>query len=481
MGRHDVEIQRCVDHLTTNAAHYFSVVKERRQEGVLWAVFTSPQPGRVNVKRASFLPLTTVLSTNAPSLVQMFNECNHTTSFVAWFTLEGNDGDPIASKVMTIDASVVERAQREDARREKIAAAQRAEAAAVTTPPGSLSPGAAGSPTAAIDGLKKEMMTFEAEAEAKARAAAAAPVRRSGHGSPGRATTPKGGRHTGFAEGSGPVAAKDASALQAQYHQLLRVSVRVADSVSDLARQLEELSERVRRVESLQASTPPPASTDIVITLMQRIDALEARNAQLTSRVAAFDDIQKQFFEQIEQLRRGNNAAASLADAARREADDEEIRKPISYREAVERKQRQRETAAADAVRLARGSDSFFSSIPFVAEGGGGGGALRAGVRTPSNLSGTASRDRSPVRALDSLSATAEPLPATRGGVSPTRAKQPQPVVGMATIIAAPSPKNATPRAVSPSTRLPDAAEDSLTGMIAKMERKLSRLGPRRT
>ena len=115
-------IDACIEHLTEHAAEYFDMVKARsKEQGIIWAVFVpgrnhtggsrhhlhqaaATQP-RVDLKRVSFLPLTTVVATNAPSLLSMYQSCRPDVQFVAWFTMENEAGEPLLSKVMLVDVA----------------------------------------------------------------------------------------------------------------------------------------------------------------------------------------------------------------------------------------------------------------------------------------------------------------------------------------------------------------------------------------
>lgn len=111
--KHDVErlVGHCVTHLQDHASHYLSLIQSKRVEGVLWAVFRVgerllPQGAQqgVELHKASFLALSSMVSSKADVLLRMQRDCDQERQFVCWFTLDDAKGSAVASKVLTIDA-----------------------------------------------------------------------------------------------------------------------------------------------------------------------------------------------------------------------------------------------------------------------------------------------------------------------------------------------------------------------------------------
>lgn len=112
-SKQDIErlVTHCVTHLQDHAAHYLSLIQSKRVGGVLWAVFRvgerilpeSAQQG-VELHKASFLALSSMVSSKADVLLRMQRDCDQDRQFVCWFTLDDPKGGALASKVLTIDA-----------------------------------------------------------------------------------------------------------------------------------------------------------------------------------------------------------------------------------------------------------------------------------------------------------------------------------------------------------------------------------------
>jgi hypothetical protein len=113
-SKQDIEryVGHCVTHLQDHASHYLSLIQSKRVEGVLWAVFRvgerllpqGVQQG-VELHKASFLALSSMVSSKADVLLRMQRDCDQDRQFVCWFTLDDAKGSSaLASKVLTIDA-----------------------------------------------------------------------------------------------------------------------------------------------------------------------------------------------------------------------------------------------------------------------------------------------------------------------------------------------------------------------------------------
>lgn len=115
-SKQDVDryVSQCVAHLQDHASHYLSLIQSKRVEGVLWAVFRVgerllPQGAHqgVELHKASFLALSSMVSSKADVLLRMQRDCDDERQFVCWFTLDDAHGTALASKVLTIDAGVI--------------------------------------------------------------------------------------------------------------------------------------------------------------------------------------------------------------------------------------------------------------------------------------------------------------------------------------------------------------------------------------
>jgi hypothetical protein len=429
---YDAEVDACIEHLQQHSPHYFSVVKAKRQDGVLWAVFTAAGGAslgaRVTVKRASFLPLTTVLNTNAPSLIQMFNTCDQAKQFVCWFTVEGPDGQPVVSKVMTVDNDANTQIA---AKNSTPGATVNANASAASSPPqhtprpqytrprGSsriqqpqqqqhpqqqlfMSPpssaSAAASPSREVSQLKAEMESFHRQQQAGTARGGAVSSRASsvGAGAGGTATSNGhggGGSVNGQEPGLGATASNandlyqralqsamggsktprpsraasptatvvgtTTAQQQYSYSQVLRVSMQVADSVAAMGGAIEDLRGEVDTLRHAQQTAPKPPPPDVFAAVLNRLDAMERRQEELSNRVESFDDIQRRFFEQVEQIReqlRGDVSRGGRLSAEQREREEAVKRRldePISYRNLLEERSK-RESAAVAGVPLPR-------------------------------------------------------------------------------------------------------------------------------
>jgi hypothetical protein len=428
---YDAEVDACIEHLQQHSQHYFSVVKAKRQDGVLWAVFTAAGGAslgaRVTVKRASFLPLTTVLNTNAPSLIQMFNTCDHAKQFVCWFTVEGPDGQPVVSKVMTVDNDANTQIA---GKNNTPGATANANASAASSPPqhtprpqytrprGSsriqqpqqqehpqqqlfMSPpsnaSAAASPSREVSQLKAEMESFHRQQQAGTARGGAVSSRASSIGAGAGGTATSNGHGGGSANGHEPGLGATASnandlyqrALQSamggsktprpsraasptatvvgattaqqqySYSQVLRVSMQVADSVAAMGGAIEDLRGEVDTLRHAQQTAPKPPPPDVFAAVLNRLDAMERRQEDISNRVESFDDIQRRFFEQVEQIReqlRADVSRGGRLSAEQRERDEavkRRLEEPISYRNLLEERSK-RESAAVAGVPLPR-------------------------------------------------------------------------------------------------------------------------------
>jgi hypothetical protein len=297
----DSMVDACIQNLSKEAKKYFELVSSNDADGVLWAVFTAPQNPQSGaapqLKRYSFLPLSTVQSSKAQSLIQMYNTCNHKSQFVCWFTLEDFSGKPLASKVMIVDAG----------RSELGIAAKR-----FTDP----SAWHNSHENQALEELKEDMMSFQRQ-------------RMGGGGGGGGGTSPRVGatstsmneerlsymsqlNHTNsFARNPTSTASKLAQgggtpieiATANQYQQILKVCLQVADSVAKMGTAIDELQSRVDSLQK-QAKENPPPSEDLMDRILSRLEAVEQRLDAQEARIQSFDSIQQSFFDQMNALRK---------------------------------------------------------------------------------------------------------------------------------------------------------------------------------
>ena len=381
MAQHQAEVDACVAHLTEHSEHYFNVVRGKRQDGVLWAVFTivsrrglddgagAPKK-RVAVKRASFLPLTTVLNTNAPSLIQMFNSCDHTRQFVCWFTLESSEGEPLLSKVMSVDGDAQHHAgspQQQHHHQQQQQQPSRTTSAARPAAEPHQSPA---SPSGDIAALKNDMNQFERSRYSRSNTTT--PTRSHHAGQPTGANSARAGggaSPVGRGGRAGSPMMTGSVVGQQSYQQVLRMSMQVADSVADMGQSIDEVRADVQSLRHAVDTAPKAPPADVFSQVLARLDAMERRQLDMEQRVATFDEVQNRFFQQVSQIREqlgssahgGGGGVSSVEEERMRLADnrarEQSIRAkmdaPISYKSLVEDRARH-EAAAAAGVSLPR-------------------------------------------------------------------------------------------------------------------------------
>lgn len=133
-------IRLSVDYITNKAQHFFSVVRSKQEDGVLWFAFSYKEEpietalrnqkilsaddvsknGTLSVKKTAFLPISAIITTDSKPLLDMVARCDKRQQFVAWFTLEqtsynfngterqiaagaGSGSNPQVSKVIIVD------------------------------------------------------------------------------------------------------------------------------------------------------------------------------------------------------------------------------------------------------------------------------------------------------------------------------------------------------------------------------------------
>ena len=342
---YEAEVDACIAHLTSHSQQYYEQVRKQQTEadGVLWVVFVVAPPPQgeaahvaveVTVKRSSFLPLTTVLQTKAETIIQIYRQCDRSRQFVAWFTIENPAGEPLVSKVMTIDAAgaadsrpasnsrpgepspdpivaqshagstnaLQDKAESEEdlmrqlkrdmwefqkLRDQREATPRQAARKTSDAAPG-MSPGVS---TAALEERARYLSQLGGAKNDDAQTASVAAQPTPSHQPPTRS----GSRRTGAVQAN--------SELTQQYQQLLRISLQVADSVARMGAAIDALTARVTACERDNAERPKAPPPDLVAMLANRIEALEKNNEQLQGRLSAYERVQGTMFTQVEQLR----------------------------------------------------------------------------------------------------------------------------------------------------------------------------------
>lgn len=303
-------VDQCIRILSSDAKTHHATVRHSSEDGVLWAVFVADNQSVVRMKKSSFLKLSTIQSSKAQSLIQMYNTCNHNTQFVCWFTLEDSESKPMASKVMLVDGTA-------------------------PLPGGGPSNGNYndGGAQDALDSLKNDMMSFQTKGKQGVPTPHAAgssgrgpmaderdnlmhqvqsgggrfgtPQRGVGNSGGGRvspATTLRSLSHHHAGVPEAPPAG-GANPNNNQYQQILRVSLQVADSVSKMGATIDELTSRMDMMQAQMDSrpVPEPATMD---SILNRLTGLEERTVAMENRINSFDRIQESFFDQVNTIRK---------------------------------------------------------------------------------------------------------------------------------------------------------------------------------